>query len=678
MALSAGFTASLPTNYEYYTSTGINSGLNANQSFFTLNDKLIKIYSGAMHYFRVPRPYWRDRLRKIRAAGLNTVETYVPWNLHEPENGKFDFGEGGSEFEDFLHLEEFLNAAKEEDLFVILRTGPYICSEYNSGGFPSWLLREKPMGFRTSEENYMKFVTRFFNLVLTLLAAFQFQLGGPVIAFQVENEYGNLENGAAFQPDKVYMEELRQLFLKNGIVELLTSADSPLWKGTSGRTNNETNTQIDFQFFNNQSGTLPGELFQTANFGDNAVNQLNKLEEFQPGRPLMVMEYWIGWFDNVGGEHSVKSDEDSRRVLEDIFSKNASFNAYMFHGGTNFWFNNGANLDNDLMDNSGYTAITTSYDYDAPISESGGYRNKYFIVKELVAADNPVQTFTPEAPEYIEPLAYESSRIEQFLPLRTLLEENSPISIRSEQLLPMEMLDINDGSGQNNGYIVYQKDNVDLEENSVLTIEGNVCDTVLVLVDGDLVAPTKLSSLADLDGFGYWRLKDSSVQINEEPKFQSTITLLVENMGRVHGAGIYQYNHTFKGLWQGNVTINQRNIYDWEVVPLELKKQWINELKGWSEFSTESSGPGMYKATLSILEEPRDTYIDTRGWGKGMVFVNGFALGRYAAIGPQFALYLPAPFLVNGDNSIIFFEHFSAPADGLIAYTDEQIFINPT
>lgn len=239
-----------------------------------------------------------------------------------------------------------------------------------------------------------------------------------------------------------------------------------------------------------KSGTLPEELFQTANFGDNAVNQLNKLEELQPGRPLMVMEYWIGWFDNVGGEHSVKSDEDSRRVLEDIFSKNASFNAYMFHGGTNFWFNNGANLgdifspahcasddngqipDNDLMDNSGYTAITTSYDYDAPISESGGYRNKYFIVKELVAADNPVKTLIPESPEYIEPLAYERLPIEQFLPLRTLLKENSPISIQSEQLVSMEMLDINDGSGQNNGYIVYQKNNVDLEENSVLTIEG--------------------------------------------------------------------------------------------------------------------------------------------------------------------------------------------------------------
>lgn len=150
-----------PTNYEHYISSGISSGLSADQPYFTLNGKNISIYSGAMHYFRVPRAYWRDRLKKIRAAGLNSVETYVAWNLHEPQSGVYDFGSGGSEMEDFLHIEEFLKTAQEEDLFVIVRSGPYICAEYNFGGFPSWLLREEQMGFRTDEPTYLKYVERY-------------------------------------------------------------------------------------------------------------------------------------------------------------------------------------------------------------------------------------------------------------------------------------------------------------------------------------------------------------------------------------------------------------------------------------------------------------------------------------------------------------------------------------
>lgn len=168
LLLSLSASEELPTNYEYYASSGVSSGLSADQSYFLLNGKNFSVYSGAMHYFRVPRGYWRDRLQKIRAAGLNTVETYIAWNLHEPENGVFDFGDGGSEMEDFLHIEEFLKTAQEEDLFVILRSGPYICAEYNFGGFPSWLLREEHMGFRTTEETYIKYVTRLVSIINNL------------------------------------------------------------------------------------------------------------------------------------------------------------------------------------------------------------------------------------------------------------------------------------------------------------------------------------------------------------------------------------------------------------------------------------------------------------------------------------------------------------------------------
>ncbi|CAH1981050.1 unnamed protein product [Acanthoscelides obtectus] len=153
-------TSELPTLYEHYTAGGIHTGLNSDKPYFTLNDKNISIYSGAIHYFRVPKEYWRDRLRKLRAAGLNTVETYVPWNLHEPQPDTFDFGQGGSDWEHLLDVREFLTIAKEEDLFAIVRPGPYICSEWEFGGLPSWLLREPNIRFRTSDGTFMKYVSR--------------------------------------------------------------------------------------------------------------------------------------------------------------------------------------------------------------------------------------------------------------------------------------------------------------------------------------------------------------------------------------------------------------------------------------------------------------------------------------------------------------------------------------
>lgn len=248
--MSSTTPSSLPTLYQYYAESNISSGLSITQPNFTLNNKNITIYSGAMHYFRIPRKYWRDRLRKLRAAGLNTVETYIPWNLHEPSPNNFDFGTGTSEWSPFLDLQEYLKIAQEEDLFAIVRPGPYICAQWEFGGFPSWLLQYPGLKLRTSEPQYMNFVKRYFNELLPILEKLQFTKGGPIIAFQVETSYASCLKDL----DLDYIKELFNIMKENGLVELLVSSDL----GEKGK-----------------EGTIP-ELFQTVNFGYDPNGKIKK------------------------------------------------------------------------------------------------------------------------------------------------------------------------------------------------------------------------------------------------------------------------------------------------------------------------------------------------------------------------------------------------------------------
>ncbi|KAJ8961817.1 hypothetical protein NQ318_021432 [Aromia moschata] len=620
----------LPTVYEYYTSGGISSGLSANQSYFTLNGRNISIYSGALHYFRVPRAHWRDGLKKIRAAGLNTVETYIPWNLHEPQPGVYDFGDGGTDMEDFLHLEEFLQTAQDEDLLVILRPGPYICAEFSFGGFPVWLLREKEIRFRTSQPTYINAVERYFNILLPILSPYQFTKGGPVIAFQVENEYGYSPD-----PELEYVKELYEMFVENGIVEQLVTSD-PIMGGLRG--------------------TLPDVMYHAINFGDSPDENFDQLLEMQPDKPLMAIEFWAGWFDFWGATHYTESPEDFRDNVEKILKYPASVNFYMFYGATNFGFLNGAAYDNHLIDNSGLKSVTTSYNFDSPLTEAGDYTQK-----ELLQQYNPVKTYRPDVPELVPRVVYPSIKIQNQLLFNDVLEYYSPYSIESENVISMELLDINNKSGQAHGYIVYRKENVELRANTVLMIEGHICDTAMVLVDGVLVSPS-LKSTDDFDGFGYWRLENSSLELNTEAKNGVTIDIVVEEWGRMNGGQLEQYNHTHKGLWQGDVYLNDEKIVNWKIIPLEFKKDWVNSLEMWSYIST-NDGPSLYYVDLEISDEPRDTYLDMTNWIKGIVTVNGFNLGRYLKLGPQFGLYLPAEFLKQGHNIIIIFEHFKAPSE---------------
>ncbi|CAG9857698.1 unnamed protein product [Phyllotreta striolata] len=659
MALTCGNSTSLPTNYGHYTAGGIRGGITSDKPNFYLNDKEIFLYSGAMHYFRVPRAYWRDRLRKMRAAGLNAVETYVPWNLHEPQSGKrppsddnadsgpclmvwdgkFDFGDGGNDMSDFLHLEEFLKTAQEEDLFAIVRSGPFICAEFEFGGHPSWLLREKSIDFRTTEKTYVSHVTRWFNALLPILAALQFTKGGPVVMLQVENEYS-----VSGKRDKALLKVLRSLMLEHGIVEQLVTSDNPI-RGAHG--------------------TWPDLFLMTGNFDQKPKEQFDMLKKIQPGRPTMAMEFWSGWFDFWGGAHTNKTVEEFRYNYEEILKYPASVNIYMFHGGTNFGFLNGAgNLAYDDW-NTDYHSIISSYEYLSPLDEAGDYTDKYWATKELLSKYNPVKTLLPAVPDRPKKTAYESIKIEKEMLLYDMLETIKPVA--SKEVVAMETLDINNGNGQSFGYVVYRKTGLNIPAGAVLKIQGRVCDTVMVLVDGVLVSPW-LERSKDLAGFGTWKILDSTLVLSNRSLTNARLELVVENWGRVN-VGVYKQ---FKGLWQSQVKLNDEYITDWSVYPLEFKSAWTKSLSSWGKELTDTVGPAMYKATLRVEGEPVDTFVHMEQWIKGIVIVNGFVLGRYAKMGPIQTLYLPAPLLRTGDNDIIIFEHYK-PAQR-VDFSDAHIY----
>ncbi|XP_022901561.2 beta-galactosidase-1-like protein 2 [Onthophagus taurus] len=629
-----------PTVYDYYTKGGIKSGLKAEGNKFELNGKTITIYSGAIHYFRVHPDYWYDRLSKLRAASLICVETYVPWNLHEPKQNLFEFGTSKTDFQEFCNIGKFLEIAKELDLLVIIRPGPYICAEWEFGGLPPWLLAGslQSSDIRTHYVGFMKKVENYFKKLFEVLSPYQFTNGGPIIAFQIENEYGNVKEKN--QPiDTKYLEFLKEIYLKNGIKELLFTSDTPS---------------------NGKDGSLPDVLY-TANFQIDAKKELDILKSYQPNKPCMVMEFWTGWFDHWGDKHETRRNIDISDTLLEIIQYPASVNFYMFHGGTNWGFMNGANVENDENDNSNIKLDTTSYDYDAPIAENGDYGEKYFSIKELIEKYSKINFNTPLIPFLPGRVAYDYIEITKCMDLDDLLQ-NVFEKYNYVSTTYMEKL------GQNYGYIVYRKTNLTIPKGSILKIAGHVRDTVMVLINHQLISP-KLTSMDDLNNFGYWKLNNSTLNLPEITN--AVLDIVVENFGRINYGKLYQFNQ-HKGMDEDQIYLDVHPLRNWTIYPLHFARSFNNSLNPTKKLLT-ADGPKLYKGILNVDENnKKDTYIDMRDWTKGIVIINGFVLGRYFKFGPQKTLYLPAPFLKNGENVILIFEHFSG--SNKISFCKEPIF----
>ncbi|NXN17899.1 GLBL2 protein, partial [Indicator maculatus] len=591
-------------------------GLQTGGSQFLLEGTPFRVFGGSVHYFRVPREYWEDRMLKMKACGLNTLTTYVPWNLHEPERGKFDFSQN-------LDLEAFLSLAAKNGLWVILRPGPYICSEWDLGGLPSWLLQDPEMHLRTTYKGFTEAVDAYFDHLMPIVAPFQatspfcshqYKRGGPIIAVQVENEYGS------YAKDPNYMAYVKRALLKRGIVELLMTSD------------NKNGLSL---------GLVKGAL-ATINFQKLNPGLLKHLDRIQKNQPKMVMEYWTGWFDSWGGPHHVFDADVMVNTVASILKLGASINLYMFHGGTNFGFMNGA------LQADEYKADVTSYDYDAVLTEAGDYTSKFFKLRQLFSTiiDQPL----PLPPMIESKASYGAILMHQYISLWDVLPALLQ-PIKSELPINMENLHLNRSSGQSYGYVLYE---TVIFGGGQLQSRNNVRDRAQVFVNTMYVGVLDYNTveLTLPEGQGFRQLR-----------------LLVENRGRVnYGLAL---NEQRKGLI-GDVFLNKTPLRNFKIYSLEMKPSFLESLKhtaGWSSVPDYFVGPAFFRGRLWIEHQPQDTFLKLQarlifhsppGWEKGVVFVNGQNLGRYWRIGPQETLYLPGPWLWKGSNEVVVFEEHTA------------------
>uniref|UniRef100_A0A8I3N7B2 Beta-galactosidase n=1 Tax=Canis lupus familiaris TaxID=9615 RepID=A0A8I3N7B2_CANLF len=581
-------------------------GLKVEGSSFTLDGSPFLIIAGTIHYFRVPREYWRDRLQKLKACGFNTVTTYVPWNLHEPERGKFDFSGN-------LDMEAFVLLAAEMGLWVILRPGPYICSEIDLGGLPSWLLQDPKMVLRTTYSGFVKAVDKYFDHLISRVVPLQYRRGGPIIAVQVENEYGS------FAEDRGYMPYLQKALLERGIVELLVTSDDAE---------------------NLLKGHIKGVL-ATINMNSFQESDFKLLSYVQSNKPIMVMEFWVGWFDTWGSEHKVKNPKDVEETVTKFIASEISFNVYMFHGGTNFGFMNGA------TDFGIHRGVVTSYDYDAVLTEAGDYTEKYFKLRRLFGSVSAIPL--PPLPELTPKAEYPSVKPSLYLPLWDVLQYlNEPVM--SNTPVNMENLPINGGNGQSYGFVLY---------------ETSICS------GGSLRADVHDTAQVFLNEINIGHLHDHAKTLTVPTMTRcQLLRILVENQGRVNFS--WKIQDQRKGL-TGSVTINNMPLQGFAIYSLEMTMSFFERLRSatWRPVPKACLGPAFYLGTLKVDSSPKDTFLRLRTWNSGFAFINGHNLGRYSIMGPQGTLYLPGAWLHPEDNEIILFE--KRKCGSYIQTTDEPV-----
>ena len=565
--------------------------LTYNDKTFLMDGKPYTILSGAMHYFRIPREYWHDRLLKLKEIGFNTVETYTAWNLHEREEGVFDFT-------GMLDVAAYVDEAAALGLNVILRPGPYICSEWEFGGLPAWLLRYDDMAIRCADPLFIEKVRRYYHALFDELRPRLATNGGNIVMVQIENEYGSYGN------DKEYLNAVVDIYRECGVDVTLFTSDGACWWMLGG-------------------GTLPDYLC-VANFGSHPKENFAMLEKFRPDQPKMCGEYWVGWFDHWYEEHHVREPEEIAALFRDMLDAGASLNFYMFHGGTNFGFMNGANHGGK------YEPTITSYDYNALLSEAGDLTPAYHAVRKII--EEYFGALPPLTVKNSEKAAYGKVRLtEECFVLDAAPAMADPIHAAAPKW--------QESIGQNFGFTVYSTVVKGPREEMQLRADA-IHDRAVVFMDGLPKGTFERSRRAD----------KVTVELGREESVKMDI--LVENMGRINYGPEMRDRKGMVGIRFG-----QQNHYGWDMYPLTMEPEQLAKIPFRAKAGEGIEKSSFLRGELMIEGEPRDTFIRLDGFHHGFVAVNGFNLGRYYNdAGPQKTLYCPAPMLREGGNEIIVFE----------------------
>jgi beta-galactosidase len=554
---------------------------------FLLDDQPFQIISGELHPARIPAEYWLHRIRMAKAMGCNTISVYIFWNFHESEEGIYDFSTGNH------NLGEFIKKVQDEDMWIIIRPGPYVCAEWELGGIPPYLLRIPDIRLRCMDTRYMAAAERYITRLAEEIRPYLITRGGPILMIQIENEYGSFAN------DRNYLLRLKEVWKANGI-------DVPTFTGDGPTTHML------------EAGTLPGSAVGLDS--GRSTEDFELASKMNPGVPVFSSETYPGWLTHWGEEWARPDTLRLLKEVEFLMDNRKSFNFYMIHGGTNFGFTAGAN-----SGGRGYEPDVTSYDYDAPINEQGVATPKYMALRKLIGSYLPKGKKLQPVPEPVQAI-----EIPLIFPTRfTSIWDNLPQPVNSVTPNSFEAY------GQDYGFVLYQTELIGHKKGKLTVTD--IHDYATVFLNGKYIG-----RLDRREGINTIELPESNVA-------NPVLEILVEAMGRINFA---QYLIDRKGITD-MVTLNGMTLMNWKIYKLPMNEKFIYDLRSSGRVLNKEGIFFKGNFSLAVLG---DTYFDLSNYKKGVVWVNGHNLGRFWDIGPQKRLFCPRPFLRSGLNEIIIFD----------------------
>jgi len=574
---ASGFSQKLRTRHTFTLGT----------TEFMLDGSPFQIISGEMHPSRIPSDYWRHRIQMAKAMGCNTISVYIMWNYHELQEGVYDFESGNR------NLSEFFNIVQEEDLWLIIRPGPYVCAEWELGGIPPYLLRIPDIKLRCMDPRYMTAAERYISKLAEVVKPYLVTNGGPALMLQIENEYGSFGN------DRNYLSRLKEVWVANGI-------DVPFFTGDGPTT------------YMLEAGSLPG--CAVGLDSGSRPSHFELAEKMNPGVPVFSSETYPGWLTHWGEEWARPDTTGLLTEVKYLMDNKKSFNLYVIHGGTNFGYTAGAN-----SGGKGYEPDVTSYDYDAPINEQGQATPKYMALRRLLGSYLPKGKKLPPVPEAIPAYDVPSIGLTTF----SSVWDNLPKHVNSVQPKPFEAYN------QDYGFILYTTELIGHKKGKLTVTDLH--DYATLFLNGEFIG-----TLDRREGV-------NSIDIPESKIMNPVLEILVEGMGRINFA---QQLIDRKGITD-RVTLNGMTLMNWKVYNLPMDDKFIYDLRS----SSRTPGKrGIFFKGNFFLGAAGDTFLDLSNFKKGIAWVNGHNLGRYWNIGPQKRLYCPASFLRQGTNEMIVFD----------------------